>query len=321
MPLITTDLALALEALKQGKPLAIPTETVYGLAACIDNEAAIRQVFALKQRPLNHPLIVHVAKDWALENWVSAIPDYAQRLIEHYWPGPLTLVLKTRPGAINPLITAGQDSVAIRCPQHPLTELLLSRLGIPVVAPSANPFGKISPTTAEHVQQSFANEPLTILEGGRCPVGIESTIVDAREEGFYQILRQGQLSEDAIAQIAKVPQKDQNSELKVPGKLETHYQPEKILYYCQTQAELIDCIQSLKTPVWVLAFEKPTQLDAAHFAALPVDPKEAAYELYYQLRDGDLSEAETLITLLPPNTADWLGVRERILKAGQAWWK
>lgn len=318
MPLITTDLHKALSDLNKGKPVAIPTETVYGLAAKIDNDTAIQAVFEMKNRPLDHPLIVHVAKDWDLELLVDSIPDYAKKMINHWWPGPLTLVLLSKANAINPIINGGQNSVAIRCPAHPMAQELLKQLQVPIVAPSANPFGKISPTTALHVKQSFEDKSLTILDGGRCTVGIESTIVDARKPDSYQILRQGSLDESTISSIMNIPYITHESALRVPGKLESHYQPQKTLYYFEHYENLSKFCNTQKQSVYVIASKKPDGIKASHFHPMAIQPDQAAYELYFQLRKADASESSCIAIELPPNSSQWLGVRERILKAGNS---
>lgn len=171
MTTITTNVNLALERLEQGDVVAIPTETVYGLAADATNETAIKKIFSIKRRPLNHPLIMHVCHDWDLSQWVTDIPEYAQQMILAFWPGPLTLVLNSKEKAVSPLVNGGQNSIAIRAPQHDLTQQILRQLNRPLVAPSANPFGQVSPTTALHVATSFPNEDFLILDGGRCGRG------------------------------------------------------------------------------------------------------------------------------------------------------
>ena len=316
MPLITTDMDLAIHHLQAGKPVAIPTETVYGLAAPIDNEQAIRAVFAMKDRPLNHPLIVHVAPNWDLSQLVEDIPEYAQQLIKAFWPGPLTLVLKCKPDGVNPIITGGQATVAIRCPAHPVAKELLEKLQIPLVAPSANPFGKVSPTTALHVQESFPNQDLIILDGGRCTVGIESTIVDASKTESYQILRHGLIDEQAIAAVTAIASLNQQSNIRVPGKLDSHYQPEKTLYYFEDYENLALFCQKSAETVYVIASKRPAQIDETLFHLLAKEPKQAAFDLYFQLRQADASGAQCIAIELPPAIGIWQGVRERILKAG-----
>ncbi|VEB34001.1 translation initiation protein [Legionella cherrii] len=316
MPLITPHIDDAIRDLLAGKPVAIPTETVYGLAAPINNEQAIRAVFAMKNRPLNHPLIVHVAQDWDLNQWVKDIPVYAQQLIKKFWPGPLTLVLRCKTEQITPLITGGQTTVAIRCPAHPIAQELLIKLGIPLVAPSANPFGKVSPTTAQHVSESFPNQELTILDGGRCTVGIESTIIDATHVANYQILRHGLIDEQTIAEVITIPSLDHENTLRVPGKLDSHYQPQKLLYYFTDYEALTHFCQKNPDKIYVIASKKPIGILGEHFHRLKEHPEQVAFDLYYQLRKADTSDAQVIAIELPPATGAWQGVRERILKAG-----
>lgn len=314
MPLITTDIDCALQDLRQAKPVAIPTETVYGLAAMIDKEEAIKTVFAMKNRPLNHPLIVHIAQDWDLTGLVDFIPDYARQWMDAFWPGPLTLVLQG--GTNYPLITARQSTIAIRCPSHPLAQNLLKQLGHPLVAPSANLFGKTSPTTALHVLESFPHSDLLILDGGRCPVGIESTIVDATQADHYQILRHGLLDEQALAAVTSVDCIQKNHDLRVPGLLESHYQPNKPLYYFDCLASLHQFCKTKAGDVYLIASSPPKDVPLACFCPLGQTPEQVAFDLYYQLRQGDASAASCIAIELPPAGCAWQGVRERIMKAG-----
>lgn len=319
MPLITTDIDRAVRDLQQGKPVAIPTETVYGLAAPINNEQAIKAVFAMKNRPLNHPLIVHITPDWDLSSLVTYIPAYAQALIKQFWPGPLTLVLNSNPEQINPLITGGQTTVAIRCPAHPIAQELLKKLQVPIVAPSANPFGKVSPTTAMHVHESFPHDELTILDGGRCAIGIESTIIDASNEATYQILRHGLIDEHAITAVTTTLSSTQHNHLRVPGKLDSHYQPHKPLYYFQDYASLTQFCQQTPGIIYAIASKQPPTVPSSLYHPLADTPEQAAFDLYFQLRQADASTAHCIVIELPPATSVWQGIRERILKAGTAY--
>ena len=316
MSLITTNVECAVSDLLAEKPVAIPTETVYGLAAIISSEKAIKAVFAMKQRPLNHPLIVHVAPDWPINELVENIPDYAYQLINEFWPGPLTLILPVKTGQINPLITGGQTSVALRCPAHPMAQKLLEQLNIPVVAPSANPFGKISPTTALHVQQAFNEEQLIILDGGRCTVGIESTIIDATDPVHYKILRHGLINENSIALVISANHSKEDSLIRAPGKLESHYQPQKTLYYFDQFDSLSRFCEVYKDKVFVLANTRPESIQNEYFYPLAITPEQVAFDLYYQLRKADSSNGDCIAIQLPPETTEWQGIRERILKAG-----
>lgn len=317
MSIITTNIELALTQLQQGNIVAIPTETVYGLAGNADNEDAVRKIYALKNRPLNHPLIMHVAQDWDLSQWVSTIPDYAKILMQHFWPGPLTLVFQSQAKRVSPSITGGQATVAIRCPKHPIAQTLLSRLGMPLVAPSANPFGKVSPTTAQHVQKSFADSDLLILDGGRCEVGIESTIIAATHPDAYQILRPGMIDESALRRLLPGRELNEFTTLRVPGRLAKHYQPEKTLYCFPDQQRMLQFCQQQAQKPYVLSFAKNTVFKDYPGYQLPDNADMTAFELYFQLRRADQSDASLLVIELPPDTSDWRAVRERIMKAGQ----
>lgn len=316
MPIIIKDIEQAILELRAGNPVAIPTETVYGLAAMVSKPGAIKAVFAMKDRPLNHPLIVHVGEGWDLNEYAEDIPGYAYQLVEAFWPGPLTLVLRCKKDKVSPLITGGQDTVAIRCPAHPLTQKVLQKLKTALVAPSANPFGKISPTTAQHVKQSFPDQPLFILDGGRCSVGIESTIIDATHYGSYQILRHGLINEETIAQVINTDLIEGENHVRVPGKLESHYQPQKTLYYFDNKVLLDQFCARREGDVCVIAHDKPASVSSQFFFPLASLPSKAAYDLYYNLRQADASQAMCIAIELPPNTREWQGVRERILKAG-----
>lgn len=316
MSSITKDMALAISHLMAGEVVAIPTETVYGLAGNANDPKAISKIYDLKQRPLNHPLIMHIGQNWDLKSWASLIPDYIQPLINHFWPGPLTLVLNSKPDSVSPLITGGQQTVAIRCPAHPVAQSLLSELQFPLVAPSANPFGKISPTTAAHVQNSFKDAPLLILDGGRCEIGIESTIIDATQADTYQILRPGMIDEQTLNMVLPgLSRKQENNSIRVPGKLASHYQPEKPLYCFQDSQKLEKFCQD-NPNVYVLTLSKPLQNFKTYSGyQLPHSPQLFAYELYYQLRLADATPARFIVLELPPDSEPWLGIRERLLKA------
>jgi L-threonylcarbamoyladenylate synthase len=312
MSLVTTQLHPALERLHNSDVVAIPTETVYGLAADATNDVAIHKVFALKKRPLNHPLIMHVAPEWDLAQWTTHIPDYVQKLITQYWPGPLTIVLPINPGKINPLITGGQQSIAIRAPNHPLALELLRQFGKPLVAPSANLFGKVSPTTAAHVAQSFENQDVLVLDGGRCDVGIESTIILATDPHEFKILRHGIIDEIQLRNSIAVKLNHESSDIRSSGALKHHYQPEKPLYYVNYGASF-EKIRTKHPEAYILHFS-PLK-NSEYNIQLPLDPIKVAHELYYQLRQADTSCATQIIIELPPNDLIWQALRDRILKA------
>src|SRR5262245_18326164 len=214
----------AVEALRAGELVAFPTETVYGLGANANNPDAVRKIFALKGRPATHPVIVHIDHPRYLQRWVRDMPPEAQKLADAFWPGPLTLVVKRAP-AVHDVITGGQDTVAIRVPSHPVAQQLLNAFGGGIAAPSANRFGHVSPTRAEHVREEFGEQLPMILDGGECKVGLESTIVSCVGE-VPRLLRPGSIS---ITQLrAVVPNLQTNSDPaspRVPGTLSRHYSP------------------------------------------------------------------------------------------------
>ena len=318
MPTITTSIHLALEYLEKGDVVAIPTETVYGLAADATNKKAIKKIFSIKKRPLNHPLIMHVCHDWDLSQWVIDVPEYAQKMILAFWPGPLTLVLNSKKGAVNSLVNAGQNSIAIRAPNHHLTEQLLRQLNRPLVAPSANPFGQISPTTALHVAQSFSNENFFILDGGRCEVGIESSIIQATHPDKYTVLRPGmidlktmkdRLAKDGLLNV---------SSPRVSGQLDSHYKPQKMLYYIDDWQQFDNYSHLLMGEIYTISISKHTPEAGKLHHQLPNDEQTVAYQLYNELRHADQSQADVILIELPPNQKKWRAIREKIIKAGQS---
>ena len=319
MSWITNDLNLVIEKLSTEDIVAIPTETVYGLAAAADSDHAIRKVFATKRRPIDHPLIMHIAPEWDITQWVAFIPDYAYRLMETFWPGPLTLVLPTKPNCINPLISGGQSSIAIRAPDHPLAQTILLELGKPIVAPSANPYGKVSPTTALHVQQSFPHHDFFILDGGRCSIGLESTIVSALLPHDYQILRHGMVHEAQIATLLSRLSVESTTNIRVPGRVLTHYQPQKILYYAENLEKVMHDLKQDKILPFVFTFLTSINDDEpyAYCYQFPSQSEAAAYEFYYRLRIADQSDADCILIELPPKTQAWSAILEKIVKAGK----
>jgi L-threonylcarbamoyladenylate synthase len=222
---ISKDLDFAKNLLENDEVVAIPTETVYGLAGNIFSEKAIKKIFETKKRPFFNPLIVHVHSLACLEAICSEIPLKAKLLANNFWPGPLTLVLKKR-NSISDLVTGGKDTVAVRIPNHPLTLDLLSKLNFPLAAPSANPFGSISPTTAEHVANYFSNTLPLVLDGGNCENGIESTIIGFENEEPI-LFRLGAISREQIESVVgPILLKNKNEKApEAPGMLTRHYAP------------------------------------------------------------------------------------------------
>lgn len=301
MSFITNDVSLILNRLEKGLAVAIPTETVYGLAADYLNEQAIENIYRIKNRPQQHPLIMHIHPDWDLSEWVESIPIQAKDLIKKYWPGPLTLVFRMKSGCISPLITGGQNTVAIRAPNHPLMLKILQALGRPIVAPSANPFEKLSPTTAWHVQQHFLQEDLAILEGGRCQVGIESTIVDMASQ-IGQVLRPGQLKLSSNV--------SQQSSIRVPGAQSKHYQPYKPCYYFESSEQLNFPLDDY----YVMCFQKDAKIKTDYY--FPEDFAQICYEFYYQLQIADESPYSSILIERPKNPELQM-ISDKIQRASQ----
>ena len=229
--MIGTDLGKAIELLNQGKLVAIPTETVYGLAANALDAEAVLSIFTAKKRPTFDPLIVHVASIEAAQYHVADFNEKAMALAKAFWPGPLTLVLPKK-NHIPDLVSSGLDTVAIRMPRHPLALELLNKLNFPLAAPSANPFGYVSPTTAAHVELQLGNKIAYILDGGECEIGIESTIVSFEQER-PTVLRLGGITLEEIEEVVGTVHLEinQNSNPKAPGQLDKHYSPLKPLYF------------------------------------------------------------------------------------------
>lgn len=300
MSFITNDMSLILSRLEAGDVVAIPTETVYGLAADYANEKAIEKIFAMKKRPSQHPLIMHILPEWDILQWVKDVPDVAWDAMNLYWPGPLTLVFPLKAQTVSTLITGGQSTVAIRAPSHPLMLELLKRLGRPIVAPSANPFEKLSPTTAVHVQKHFLHEDLAILEGGRCEVGIESTIVDMAHD-VGTVLRAGQC-DFSFETIKK------HTDIRVPGAHSKHYQPYKPCYYLEN----LDLITEELDDFYVMRFDPAPHQKTDYL--FPLDFKAVCYEFYYQLQKADESDAKAILIELPKHV-DFQMIIDKIKRA------
>ncbi|WP_133129409.1 L-threonylcarbamoyladenylate synthase [Legionella yabuuchiae] len=315
---IISNLDIAVDELFKGHLLAIPTETVYGLAADATNSEAVKSVFSTKSRPINHPLIMHIGEGWEIEQWVSQVPHYAKKLMELFWPGPLTLIFDLNPDSkISEFVTGGQKTIAIRCPDHPLTLKLLDQFGKPMVAPSANPFGKVSPTNPEHVLKDFPNHSFYILDGGRCELGIESTILDATQNERCQIVREGLLNVDHLSEFKHYLVPFRNTKrFRAPGHLNTHYQPQKPAFYIN-KINTINSIVGLYPNCFLLHFSTlDCSINGLHYQ-FSSSVKDSAYEFYHSLRIADESKADTIILELPPELPEWKALRDKILKASQ----
>jgi len=315
----------AADALSAGELLGLPTETVYGLAADASNESAVAKIFKAKGRPSNHPLIVHVASVDEVKKFASEVPDFAHKLMTEFWPGPLTLILPRR-AEMAAVAAGGQNSVGLRCPSHPIALEVLkacAEKGVwGVAAPSANLFGRVSPTTAAHVQSEFGQD-LLILDGGECDVGIESTIVDCTR-GVPVLLRPGQITRIQIEQACDLklvsPDALSSDAPRASGTLESHYAPSAQVRL-MSQAEWQKALTALGPHTQNLALwsvDKPSQelLGAGLFWRLmPTSASQAAHELFGALRDFDARGVRTIWIETPPDTPEWEAVRDRLHRA------
>lgn len=307
----------AVTRLRAGGLVVIPTETVYGLAADAENPAAVAAIFALKGRPSSRPLIVHIAAAVHLDRWARRVPDYARLLAEALWPGPLSLVLP-RSGRVPDAVTGGQDTVALRVPSHPLTRMLLERFDGGLAAPSANPYGRISPTEAAHVHAGFGEATPLLIDGGPCSGGIESTIVSCVGP-LPRVLRPGLIT---AAEIAAITGLDVLVEGEAPAAEHTPRTAgqDRVHYAPSTPAILLDRseLQAWRPEpgarVGFLGFG-PVNVALALELRLPVDPAGAARELYAALHQLDEAGLDLLVIEAPPGSAGWSAVRDRLLRA------
>jgi len=321
------DLEEAIALLKKGEVVAIPTETVYGLAADANKPEALKKIYAIKERPATNPLIVHVANLQQAEEWVTEFPSLAKKLAQAFWPGPLTLVLNAK-NHVSSILTAGQTTVALRVPNHPVALQLLQQSGLALAAPSANKYTQLSPTTAAHVEAGLGKDT-PVLEGGASKVGIESTIVhvfqDVHKNWQWQLLRQGMVSKTVIEEVAGKPatKTDIDQEMpKVPGQHALHYSPRTPLRLCATRDQLLEHIQDCylnNTTFAVLMFEGDSLTHAVSCAVktLPKKQEEYAEHLYATLHALDALSVQQLFVELPPNEEAWLPVLDRLNRAAQ----
>ncbi len=316
MSIISKDISKAVALLNQEKLVAIPTETVYGLAGNIFSEKAIDSIFKTKQRPLFNPLIVHIPSIDYLETIVARIPEKAKLLAEAFWPGPITLVLKKKE-VIPDVITAGKDTVAVRIPNHPITLELLKQLDFPLAAPSANPFNRISPTSAEHVESYFKNDIKMVLDGGTCTSGIESTIIGFENDEPI-IYRLGSTSiEDIENIVGSVEIKNKkNSVPNAPGMLARHYAPNTKTILVTDISDAIKQFQGKN--IGILAFENEIKNKAIKFQIVlskTGNVSEAATNLYSALHQLDEQDLDIIIAERLPNHDIGKSINDRLQRA------
>jgi len=316
--MITKNIQLAVQELIEDNIIAIPTETVYGLAGNAFSESAIHKIFELKKRPLHNPLIVHIQSIDYLTKVAKDIPDKAYQLAKAFWPGPLTLVLNKKENIPN-IVSAQKNTVAVRVPNHPMALALLANLDFPIAAPSANPFGSISPTSAMHVANYFENELAIILDGGECEKGIESTIVgfDGDEPVIYRF---GSISiddiEKEIGELKLITKNDINPA--APGMLSKHYAPKTKMYFTNNVHELIQNFNDKK--IGVLLFEKKLDYkNITHQEILSVtgNLNEAAKNLYAAMHRLDHSNLDIIVAERLPDAGLGKTINDKLERASK----
>ncbi len=315
-----SDLSRAVELLKQGLPVSIPTETVYGLAAAIDNPQAVEQVFRLKERPFFDPLIVHISDPQEINSLVLDVPPAAWLLINNFWPGPLTLVLPRR-DCINQMICSGLDTVAVRCPAHPLARAVIEGVGVPIAAPSANRFGRTSPTRAEHVKSEWPNGEVFVLDGGECSLGVESTVVRVEEkvEGtLVALLRPGSVTTEMLrSALISSPRPctvERIASVASPGSCEHHYMPTIPLVVVNRGTVPLDKtkVEDLSGRLGVAA--------VCEYMPLSQDPVIVARQLYSSMREAAETGAAFIVCEAPPSAEGvWEAISDRLKRAATYW--
>lgn len=323
----------AVRRLRAGRLVAMPTETVYGLAADADQTEAVARIYAAKGRPADHPLIVHVAgrdlpaRDAAVAHYAAQVPAFAARLMQAFWPGPLTLILPRRPLAAE-AAAAGQDTVGLRCPAHPVAQRLLlaaREAGIQgLAAPSANRFGRVSPTQASHVLAELGHlddEALLVLDAGACPVGIESTIVDA-SRGQPVLLRPGMIGRDDVQAVCGLPvQAPDQQAPRASGTLAAHYAPQAAVRLMDASAlqAALDVLGAQARQI-AIYHRSPLRSLSSHvrLQRMPADPAACARELFAVLRALDDGDTRIIWVEQPPADPAWDGIRDRLQRAAAA---
>ena len=310
-------IARAADVLRAGGLVAFPTETVYGLGADASNPEAIDKVFAAKGRPHDHPLIVHIAGAAQLSAWARDIPAAALVLAKKFWPGPLTLILKRAP-AVNTRVTGGQDTIALRVPSHPVAQALLHAFGGGVAGPSANRFGHVSATTADHVRDEFGAAVACVLDGGACAVGIESTIVDL-SGAQPALLRPGCISAAQVEAALGVPLVAPGTQSpRAPGTLARHYAPRTPVMLVEADVidELARSFSRMGKRVAVLARSaRQPMLAGLVWIGAPDASADYAHDLYANLRQLDAAGCDVMLVEAAPATAAWSAVSDRLARA------
>ena len=305
--------AEAVAFLRAGGLVAIPTETVYGLAARADDATAVDAIFAAKGRPRAHPLIVHLASADDLAAWAAEVPSSARRLADVLWPGPLTLVVK-RAAHVLDAVTGGRDTVALRVPRHPLALEVIRGVGIGLAAPSANLFGRVSPTSASHVRMENFARDVAVLDGGACEVGLESTILDVSGD-VPTLLRPGGVSAETIDAILGAPIADgRGGESRAPGMLASHYAPRARVIAVR---DLVEARERIERERGRIAFVGREPIEGARFVEQPSDLGERARALYATLRSLDGEAIDVIVVELPSEAGLGVAIADRLRRASR----
>lgn len=307
---VTANVTNAMTALRNGGVCVVPTETVYGLAADARNAAAVRRIFEIKGRPADHPLIVHLAHASDVDAWARDVPHYARLLTTAYWPGPLTVILNRQPHVLD-IVTGGQDTVGLRVPANELTRRVISAIGSGLAAPSANRFGKVSPTTVQHVLDDLG--PLltdrdAVLDGGPCAIGVESTIVDCTG-AQPRLLRSGAVTVDMIEQTTGLEVLAADGRIRASGTLASHYAPNARVLIAEP-GDLPDV-----PGAGVIALATVPTPAGTHRLLAAANDSEYARNLYAALRQADAQQLSTVIAVLPDSAGLGAAVRDRLQRA------
>jgi L-threonylcarbamoyladenylate synthase len=304
--MLNESLQQAITILHQGGLVAMPTETVYGLAADAKNPEALTKIFQAKGRPADHPLIVHIGDISQLDQWAIDISPATFELAKQFWPGPLTLILK-KASHVSGLITGGQNTIGLRIPNHPIALSLLKLFGSGVAAPSANRFGRISPTTADAVREELSDAVDLILDGGQCEVGVESTILDMSGDS-PRILRPGMISAEQIEKVLHQHLSQQkNNSPRVSGSLESHYAP-RTKVVLLNKHEFPSFLQNSA----VMCF---SSYEGFNIITMPSNPIDYAHDLYKVLRELDKKNLQQIIIEKVPESSEWDAIRDRLQRA------
>jgi L-threonylcarbamoyladenylate synthase len=315
------EIDAAVQTLRDGELVAFPTETVYGLGANAQNPAAVRKIFEAKGRPISHPVIVHLDSPKYLHRWVKDVPDVCLKIAERFWPGPLTMVLP-RAANVHDIVTGGQETIAIRVPSHPMAQQLLTAFGGGIAAPSANRYGRLSPTRAEHVRDELGDAVKIVLDGGECQIGLESTIIQCCENGQVRLLRPGAVTASQLREIVNELQMGPDLQSpRVPGSTPSHYAPSTPMMIVPTGE--IDAQAAAMSEggrrIAVLAQRLPLK---AHKYVTWINagrrPDQYGHDLYANLRTLDKVGSAQILVQDVPDDERWDAIRDRLLRAASS---